>query len=403
MNRPLLPVQITLILSCFWSIATAQVKFEKGYFVDNANQRTECLIKNFDWKNNPKEFTYKIADTSDAVKMTSEIVREFGIYGSSKFIGCKVKIDRSGDDLGSLTYEKDPVWQEEQLFLRVLVEGNATLYTYVEGGMLRFFYSRQGIPVNQLVYKRYSDGERLGFNYRFRYQLAADVKCDKIAMQEIDVLGYNKRELVNYFTKYNACTGSTPAPAAAKPRRDFFNLKLTTGFNYSDLSLSLSWPNPRQYDFDNVVSARFGIESEFVLPFNKNKWAIIFEPAYQTYKSTTEVASVDYRYIEFPLGLRYYFFLNEKAAFFLNAAYVPHFSANFNSEIQRDLGDPFKITTMGSFALGGGFGFGRLSGELRYYSSREIISDYILWSSDFNRLSFVVGYKLIKTKSGRAQ
>ena len=37
----------------------AQTKFEKGYFVDNSGQRTEVLIKNLDWKNNPTEFEFK--------------------------------------------------------------------------------------------------------------------------------------------------------------------------------------------------------------------------------------------------------------------------------------------------------------------------------------------------------
>ena len=37
--------------------------------------------------------------------------------------------------------------------------------------------------------------------------------------------------------------------------------------------------------FDSNTNVSLGIEAEFILPFNKNKWAIIFEPTYQYYKT----------------------------------------------------------------------------------------------------------------------
>jgi hypothetical protein len=38
-----------------------------------------------------------------------------------------------------------------------------------------------------------------------------------------------------------------------------------------------------------------------------------------------------------------------------------------------------------------------------YFIRREAISDKFFWSSDFKRLSFVLGYKLIKAKSGKTK
>ena len=40
----------------------AQISFEKGYYIDNSNQKVDCLIKNVDWKNNPTSFEYKLSD-----------------------------------------------------------------------------------------------------------------------------------------------------------------------------------------------------------------------------------------------------------------------------------------------------------------------------------------------------
>ena len=67
----------------------------------------------------------------------------------------------------------------------------------------------------------------------------------------------------------------------AKTEKDWFNLSIRPGMNYATLSigndLTLSITN---IDFGNKLGFRLGLEAEFVLPFNKYKWAIIVEPTY---------------------------------------------------------------------------------------------------------------------------
>jgi len=62
------------IMLCFgMTISYSQISFEKGYFINNTNQRISCYIKNSDWKNNPTEFVYKIALEGD--KMTAKSLK----------------------------------------------------------------------------------------------------------------------------------------------------------------------------------------------------------------------------------------------------------------------------------------------------------------------------------------
>ena len=72
---------ISLFLLLMVVCSYGQIRFEKGYFITNENQRTECLIKNVDWKNNPHEFLYKLKDRKETQKGTIQSVKEFGIYG----------------------------------------------------------------------------------------------------------------------------------------------------------------------------------------------------------------------------------------------------------------------------------------------------------------------------------
>lgn len=106
-----------LILVLGTTYSYSQIKFEKGYLIDNENHRIECLIKNYDWKNNPVEFDYKLSVQDVLQKGNSFNVREFGIIGISKFIRVDTKIDRSSEELTTLSTQRNPDWSEERLFL----------------------------------------------------------------------------------------------------------------------------------------------------------------------------------------------------------------------------------------------------------------------------------------------
>jgi hypothetical protein len=120
----------------------AQTKFQKGYFIDNNNVRTECLIKNDDWLNNPSKFSYKVSETAPIQSAEMPVVKEFGIYNNSKFVRADVNIDLTTNDYSNnLGNDKNPEWHQQQLFLKVLIEGKASLYYYKGQNVERFFYS----------------------------------------------------------------------------------------------------------------------------------------------------------------------------------------------------------------------------------------------------------------------
>ena len=133
----------------------SQIVFEEGYFINESNQKINCLIKNIDWANNPSEFKYKISQDDPVREIDIQKVKEFGITGVTKYIRADVDIDRSGNDINSLGIEKDPVFQKERVFLKVLIEGKASLFIYEERNFTRFFYKMGDSEINQLVYKRY--------------------------------------------------------------------------------------------------------------------------------------------------------------------------------------------------------------------------------------------------------
>jgi hypothetical protein len=138
---------------------------------------------------------------------------------------------------------------------------------------------------------------------------------------------------------------------------------------------------------------RLGLETEFIMPFNKNKLTIIIEPTYQYFKSEGESIKANYKSIELPIGIRYYFFLNNNYKIFINASFVSDFSSN-NSIIDV-FSNKLEIKTRNNLAFGIGCKQNKkFSLEFRYQVSRELLSNYLYWSSDYNTLSVILGYTI---------
>lgn len=50
---------LVLLFGLFFFNSFAQIKFEKGYFINETNETKEVLIKNSDWRNTPSQIQYK--------------------------------------------------------------------------------------------------------------------------------------------------------------------------------------------------------------------------------------------------------------------------------------------------------------------------------------------------------
>jgi len=66
---------LTLIFTCIILKSQAQIKFESGYFIDKDGKRTDCLIQNRGWKNNPTEFHYKELKKGKSKRAASKMFR----------------------------------------------------------------------------------------------------------------------------------------------------------------------------------------------------------------------------------------------------------------------------------------------------------------------------------------
>ena len=225
--------------SIIWGNCFAQSYFEKGYFIDNSGKKVECLIKNMDWKNNPTKFEYKLSEDSELNDIGGKQIREIEIYDKLKYYKSIVNIDRSSDKINSLTSVKDPVFNKEELLLKVLVEGEASLFEYVDGNLTRFFFKINNKDIEQLVYKKYKiDFSTIAENEYFKKQLWDVLKCDGVLIKGVQDVTYKKAELTDLFVKYNECSSSEFVNFDKRENKELFNLILRPGVNYASFSAS---------------------------------------------------------------------------------------------------------------------------------------------------------------------
>lgn len=407
--KPKLLVYLLFLLS----VQTySQIVFEKGYFIDNNDKKTNCLIKNIDWSNNPSEIQYKLDEQDQPITISIQQIKIFVVENHSKYERFTVDIDKSTAVISNMSYDKNPEFKQETVLLKVLLEGKASLYEYVSGSTSRYFFKTDSLPINQLVFKSYKTSEeQIAQNKQFKQQLWMALKCENITIADIEKLTYRKNNLLKFFTRYNECTNSEYTVFKSNEKRDLFNLNIRPGITSSSISVSNHTMMTPDYDrdFDNKIGYRFGVEAEFFLPFNKNKWAIIFEPTYvggyKAEKSRSDSrtneelkGNIQYNTIELPLGVRYYTFLNNNSSLFLNGQIVMEQAVNSEAYIeystQRNTTLELKPAT--SFALGFGYKFRqKYSVEFRANLGKNVVANYKDWNSNYKSFALTFGYSIL--------
>jgi hypothetical protein len=365
-----------------------------------------------DWKNNPADFIYKLTELAAPEMGNLASIHEFGISNSFRFVNAEVKIDRQIKPAVNSKNEVIPLWTKEKLFLKVLLEGKANLYSYDASKLKRFFYSLNDTSFIQLIYLEAYVNSSLIKNTSYQQQLWGNLRAPMATMNSIKAIGYNEKDLTAYLREYNGDSGTSTSPLVQTKRKAYFNLKLSPGLNISSVSMStvVDVTNVAfKTDFSSNPGFRLGLESELILPFNNYHWGILFEPTFQAYNSEAEgkhgLSTISYSAIEFPIGLRYYFPVNDNTRLFLNGFVIPAFAINLNSKIEyhtffSNMTDvkTVDVASSGSAALGGGVEHNRFSLETRYYTSRNLFSGQPSESANYSRFSVVLGYKFLKTR-----
>ncbi|WP_196885021.1 hypothetical protein [Aureivirga sp. CE67] len=395
------------------SIVTfAQITFEKGYFINNDNEKVECLIKNVDWKNTPTEFFYKTSENGEVKKETIDNVKEFSVLDKTTFKRFQTDIDVSLDDLRRLDNTRNPKFENRTIFLKEIISGKANLYIYEEPGLKRFFLEKEDLPITQLIYKRFrinSDYNKIRENNYFKQQLKKHLICADIKVSKLERAVYHSESLSKIFIDYNYC-------GKEKEKKKEINKvenKAKTKFHFSVIP-SFKLTNPSfegpYYTFKNqymdeelkdLNPVQIGVELEMILPFNNGKWGAFINPNFRTASQDLEFeldkAEIKMNILEINVGFRHYMYLSKKSKLFINGmlSHDIYFNSYINFEERPKYRENLDLESGTGIAAGVGFKFlDKFSGEVRYYSNKDFLRNHIHWKGTSSSLSILFGYTI---------
>ncbi|MEM0992578.1 MAG: hypothetical protein AAGI49_06050 [Bacteroidota bacterium] len=383
------------------SFLCSQIQFERGYIINNDGQKQACWIKNIDWFSNPEEIQYKFSEGGAITKAGVADVKAFGIDGVSKFESFWVNIDRSSDKVRDLSYERGALWSKEQLFLKVLIEGESSLYAYRANDTQRFFYN-QGDNIQQLVSKRYlNNSNSISENNRYKQQLWQHVNCKEWSIKQFSAIRYTSKSLEKHFLENNECEGAAYTIYDEREKQQLLSLSVMPSFTIASLQINSTSVVTPETKFNAKPILRLGLELQYILPFNNNTWSVLFVPTYKQYRDEVSTANdnvtLDYTAIEFAGGLRRFFFLRKDAdaKLYLDALYISNFSIDSDIPIVFADGNELLGLNENSFAVGVGFNKNKFKFGARYLSSRNILAQYLNISTDYDRWSFYLAYQIL--------
>lgn len=407
----------------FTSISQAQITFEKGYLVTQSGDKKDVLIKNIDWVNSPENFIYKTDEFSAEQTGNTQNIKEFGIYGSDTYINYIGSIDESSKDLSDLSFKKEPELREVAVFLKLLVPGEKKLYSYrgKGGSITNYFYSNnKNNDIQLLIYKKYhTQGSNMlvATNEEYKNQLKTIFSDDTKLQKPISTVKYNENSLKKIFG-YTNQSQNTVSPLAEgeysdKKKRNKFNLNIRPGFNfYQEMKVTNLIGDQR---LPSTANFRIGLEGEAVLPFNKNKWSVIFEPTYAIYTSKKisqpgintfynhNVTLEKYSFIEIAIGVRHYMYLNDKSKLFINAQInavriKSNKAKGINLEDREYIVSKAELANVQPFVnliVGAGYNYNnRFSVELRYNSPGELAVRPDFQNATLHYFSAIFGYNI---------
>jgi hypothetical protein len=393
-------ILITILFILISSSNVAQVTFEKGYVIDSAGRRMDCEIRYLGWYHNPRFIDYRLTGKDEEGAFDVNSVKEFGVTGYCRYIAADVEMDRSPEDLERLSDSKQPEWHQEKVFLKVLVCGQASLYSFLDNSVTRYFISANHLPVTQLIYKKYIDPGNPGYyleNKAYQRQLWTHLQCNRISVDDVESLSYEKKSLVKFVEKYNQCSDTIHSYTQRKKATGRqFEIGFASGINMLHLRLLVSGWYEDEINFRNNIAPSLNLKLEYHIPYGRNKWSLLISPEYTTYHSKTDgkygTFKVDYDCIGFPLGVRHYLFLNNDLKIATELLFLTMLNIRFENTIHTTFSGPVEMKGGNTVAIGAGILWKKWFLEARHYFSQNLTNKYNYYTTNLRKDSLILGY-----------
>ncbi|MXN91816.1 hypothetical protein GR160_11320 [Flavobacterium sp. Sd200] len=325
---------ITFFTLLFCSVIAYAQDIQQGYYIDASGQKTEGY---FSYGNFAEPSTLKFGNSPEGnfEDFKYNDIMEYGVDGDFKYQKVTVDLEISTIKANEVSKVRNPEWASKTIFVNVLLEGDASLYSYYSPGGKLFFYKvdSKNVPLTQLVYKKYYTPENeVAISRFYQQQLLTDVNCNGQDTKDFSKVRYSQSSLEKLFTEYNQCKGGQLKTYGAKKDRSVkLEFTVFAGVNYSGMKLDNT--NPPISDNTNT-EAGFGFGGEVAITIPSRKFSFFVKADYErmstdfvrewregeSYVKTSYI--IDVNIINVYAGARYNYMLNSNNKLYADAAVV---------------------------------------------------------------------------------
>lgn len=379
----------TLFFFLILTNISAQENFEYGYYIDQSGNKKEGEISQIRIEQMPAEFYFRNKKKTEKIDLKDVIEIK---YGTAVFKKKNFRIDASiGIKVNDLSNKRDMKYVDKTDFLQLLVDGDYSLYRYIDKGISVFFYETNNQGVQTLVYKKYREADySIKENKDFLLQLEKDIRKNEYFKEgSYTVIKYATEDLINYFTLVNG--NSNREIKKAKVLFNFF-------VGYSNHSFDIDFA--KDLDSERYGHITIMPEIEYVLNNHvRNPFSFYFNLKYHAFKKEYTVQhesgiwnhKVNYQSIFTSLGIKKYFLSNE------NISFYGKLGVSFNNPLKGEVESPLRAWSVNMVVIdtdGAGYNIGL---GMKIYKKINIELDYdysfnTTYTKNNSALNFKLGY-----------
>jgi hypothetical protein len=317
------------------SFLIAQTNFVSSIVINNNGDSIYGSIDYRNWKNNPQAINF-ISIANEKHRFDASSIREFYIPSAKEvYASFTVKMDMlpgNPDEAIKNNFIDSPVLNKTVFLLQLINHPALSLYQFVGNGKEHFYLRvRDAEPIELIHHYLFDQSSKLVKEYvAFRDQLSTVLEGCPDITKTVKNLKFRKNEIQNTILKYLQC--SAPGSLISVKRKDSVSVKfgvvagvMLNTFKFEGTS-SLVDEN-----YSNNVSPIVGLSLDIGLSRNRNKWHIVNELIYKSYKTrstftrpynyTYSVESdvdLQFSYAQLNTILRYVFQLNSPLKPYIN-------------------------------------------------------------------------------------
>lgn len=261
----------------------SQENYVSGYILQSGGDTIYGYIDYRNWNRNPDKVSFKKDENGSNTIYTPLNCMGFGVQ-DEKYESGIIKTELSPTRTSQVDENPALIITTDTTFLQVLIQGEKSLYYFINDMENEQFYIKKDTAYELLIYKRYIKSEFKGRsiveNKNYIGQLLIYLNDSPTVKTETKNLEYRRKSLQNFFLTYYESKNLKPE-FEKKIEKVGTEFGVLAGFSFIPEHNSSS--SVETYHSEMSLNMSFGLSLNIILPRTLKKWSFYNELVYVAY------------------------------------------------------------------------------------------------------------------------